>query len=191
MTLFLFDVTPGGRREVMREKSSTWIDVYDFYAGVNDMMSFPAGSHEFFWLSDRDGWQHIYRYDYSGRLIKQVTTGAWSATRIEGVDPAAQQIFYTSTEASPLQRQLYRIGFDGTGKTRVTTTEGTHAIDMSPGARWFIDRWSSTRQPLQVELWSAAGRKVRTGGRCARSRTTRGRRRGSPRTRSRRNRRSR
>jgi dipeptidyl-peptidase-4 len=50
------------------------------------MMSFPAGSTQFFWLSDRDGFQHVYRYDYSGKLINQVTSGDWSAIRIEGAN---------------------------------------------------------------------------------------------------------
>ncbi|MDQ6770052.1 MAG: DPP IV N-terminal domain-containing protein [Gemmatimonadota bacterium] len=160
--LFFFDVRMGGRRQVMTETSKTWIDVYDFYAGVDDMMSFPANSHEFFWLSDRDGYQHLYRYDYSGELVNQVTRGSWNAARVEGSDAKSQTIYYTSTEASPLQRQLYSIRFDGTNQRRITTTEGHHRINMSPGATYFIDRYSSLKQPTQVELWTAAGEKLRT-----------------------------
>ena len=162
MKLFFFDVKTGGRRQVMTETSKTWLDVYDFYAGVDDMMTFPSDSHEFFWLSDRDGFQHLYRYDYSGKLINQVTRGNWSATRIEGSDAKGQTIYYTSTEASPLQRQLYSIRFDGTNKRRITTAEGNHRINMSPSATYFIDRYSSLKQPTQVEVWTAAGQKLRT-----------------------------
>ena len=162
MKLFFFDVRTGGRREVMTQTSNTWIDVYDFYAGVDDMMTFPSDSHEFFLLSDRDGFQHLYRYDYSGKLVNQVTRGNWSATRIEGSDPRTQTIYYTSTEASPLQRQLYSVRFDGTGEHRITTAEGNHRINMSPTATYFIDRYSSLHQPTQVELWSASGQKLRT-----------------------------
>jgi len=162
MKLFFFDVRTGGRREVMTETSKTWLDVYDFYAGVDDMMSFPVNSREFFWLSDRDGYQHLYRYDYSGKLINQVTRGNWNATRIEGSDAKAQTIYYTSTETSSLERQLYSIRFDGTGKRRITTAEGNHRINMSPNATYFIDRYSSLKQPTQVEIWTAAGQKLRT-----------------------------
>ena len=161
MKLFFFDVKTGGRREVMSESSKTWIDVYDFYAGVEDMMTFPTDSHEFFWLSDRDGYQHLYRYDYSGKLINQVTHGPWMATRIEGSDAKSQTIYYTSTEASPLQRQLYSIRFDGTGEKRITTVEGMHRIDMAPTATYFIDRYSSVTEPLHVEIW-APDHKLRT-----------------------------
>ncbi|HXD48632.1 MAG TPA: S9 family peptidase [Gemmatimonadaceae bacterium] len=162
LKLFFFDVRTGGSRQVFEETSKTWIDVYDFYAGVQDLMSFPAGSHEFLWLSDRDGHQHIYRYDYSGKLIQQVTRGDWNVTRIEGTDAASQTIYFTSTNPSPLERQLWRVKFDGSGLTRVTTTAGRHQIDMSPDAKYFIDNWSSTAQPAQIELWSTASGKLRT-----------------------------
>ncbi len=162
LKLLFFDVNTGGSRLVFEETSKTWIDVYDFYAGVQDLMSFPPGAREFFWISDRDGHQHIYRYDYSGQLIQQVTHGDWSVTRIEGVDAAAKQIYFTSTNPTPLERQLWRISFDGTGLERITTAPGRHEIDMSPNAKFFVDDWSSTTQPVQVELWSTSGGKLRT-----------------------------
>ena len=161
MKLFFFDVHTGGRRLVMTQRSDTWIDVYDFYAGIQDFLSFPEGLHEFFWMSDQDGWQHIYRYDYSGRLINQVTRGRWIATRIEGIDPRRRMIYYVSTQDSPLQRQLYAVRFDGGGSRRLTTTPGTHRIDMSPDTRYYIDRWGSTRQPRQVELWATGSRLIK------------------------------
>jgi dipeptidyl-peptidase-4 len=124
-------------------------------------MSFPAGKNEFLWISDRDGWQHIYRYDYAGKLLNQVTGGRWSVTRIEGTDAQRGLIYYTSTEASPLERQLYVIGFDGKGRRRLTTTAGTHSIDMSPDTRYYLDRWSNVGQPRQVELWATGGRMLK------------------------------
>jgi len=162
MKLLFFDVTTGGSRQVMEETSKTWIDVYDFYAGVLDLMSFPEKSHEFFWVSDRDGFQHIYRYDYSGKLVQQVTHGSWSVARIEGTDANAQTIYFTSTNPTPLERQLWQIKFDGTGLKRITTAGGRHSINMSPNARYFIDTWSSTTQPKQVDLWSTTSGKLRT-----------------------------
>jgi dipeptidyl-peptidase-4 len=157
MKLYFFDVRTGGKRMVMTESSDSWIDVYDFYAGVEDLLTFPEGSTQFFWISDRDGWQHIYRYDYSGRLMNQVTRGSWSVTRVEGIDARAQTIYYSSTQASPLQRQLYSVKFDGTAPRRITQAQGTHSINMSPDAQYFIDSWSSARQPRQVEMWTTAG----------------------------------
>ena len=161
LKVFFFDVRTGGRRLVFADSSRTWIDVYDFYAGIPDMMSFPEGLKEFFWISDRDGWQHVYRYDYAGRLVNQVTRGTWSVTRIEGIDPKARTLYYSSTQVSPLQRQLYAVRFDGTGPRRLTTTEGTHSIDMSPDTRYYIDRWSARTEPRRIELWATGGQMLR------------------------------
>jgi len=113
-------------------------------------MTFPGNSSEFFWLSDRDGFQHLYRYDYSGKLINQVTQGNWSVTRVEGSDAPQQTIYYTSTEASPLQRQLYSVRFDGSNEKRITTVSGNHRINMSPTATYFIDRYSRIVNELEV-----------------------------------------
>lgn len=117
-----------------------------------------------YWTSDRDGYNHIYRYAYDGELLNQVTQGDWVVTRVEGVDPEALTIYYTSTEESPLERHLYAIAFDGTGRRRVTEARGTHRIDMGPRARFYIDRWSNTETPTRVELWTTdeGGRKLET-----------------------------
>ena len=165
MKLYFFDVRTGGKRLVMTETSDTWIDVYDFFGGVPHLMTFPAGATQFFWISDRDGFQHLYRYDYSGRLVNQVTRGRWSVTRVEGIDPRTQTVYYVGTEAAPTQRQLYSIRFDGTQPRRITQTPGQHQINMAPSTQFFIDRWSSTRQPRQVEMWqttATGGQMLRT-----------------------------
>jgi dipeptidyl-peptidase 4 len=164
MRLFFFDVRNGQGRQVMEERSDSWIDVFDFFAGIDHFLYFPYGVREFFWLSDRDGFPHLYRYDYDGRLLNQVTEGAWAVTRVEGVNPESRTIYYTSTEVSPLERHLYLVRFDGTGKARLTTARGTHSIDMAPSTRYYIDRWSNTETPRQVELWTTedGGRKLAT-----------------------------
>ena len=162
LKVFFFDVTSGERRLLFEEKSDAWIDVFDFFADVQDYLYFPEGARELFWISDRDGQQHIYRYDYDGKLLNQVTQGPWVVTRVEGIDPLTQAIYYTSTESSPLERHLYAIRFDGTGKRRLTQTRGTHSVDVSPNGRYYIDSWSNVQQPRQVELWSTDGEKLAT-----------------------------
>jgi dipeptidyl-peptidase-4 len=164
LRVFLFDVRTGERTQVLEERSSAWIDVFDFFAGVDDYLYFPEGVEEFFWVSDRDGYNHLYRYDYGGRLLNRVTEGEWVVTRVEGIDASSRTIYYTGTEESPLERHLYAIGFDGKGKRRLTRERGTHAIDMGPGGRYYIDRWSNTETPKQVELWTTegGGRKLAT-----------------------------
>ena len=154
LRLYFFDVRSGERRLVMEERSDAWIDVFDFFAGVQHYFLFPEGLREFFWISDRDGYNHLYRYSYDGELLNQVTSGEWVVTRVEGIDAQTGTIYYTGTEESPLQRHLYTVDFDGRNKQRLTSVAGTHAIDMSPNMDYYIDTWSSSSRPRQVELRS-------------------------------------
>jgi dipeptidyl-peptidase-4 len=157
LQLHFFDVRSGERRLVMEERSEAWIDVFDFFANILHYFHFPPDVDEFFWISDRDGYNHLYRYSYDGRLLNQVTTGPWVVTRVEGVDPEYETIYYTGTEETPLERHLYAIDFDGRNKRKLTTEAGTHSIDMSPSTDFYLDTWSSTTRPRQVELWSTEG----------------------------------
>lgn len=154
MKLFFFNVVTGARRLVMQEKSKTWIDVYDFYAGVNNMIYFPKKIHQFFWLSDRDGWQHLYRYSYSGKLLNKVTKGKWCVTKVEGINTRKKKIYFASTKVSPLQRQLYSISFNGKHMRQISKAEGRHRFNMSPNTKYYIDTYSNVHEPKQVEVWT-------------------------------------
>src|SRR5699024_2033227 len=149
------DVSNGRSKLIMEEQSyDGWIDVFNFFAGVDHMFYFPDNSKEFFWISDRDGWSHIYRYDYKGNVKNQVTRGNWEVSKVNAIDYANNRIYYTSTETSPLQRQLFSIRFDGTDKQRLTQEKGTHNISMGLNGKFYIDRYSSTTIPTLVELRS-------------------------------------
>ena len=152
--LFFFDVATGNRELIFEERSDTWLDVYDFFAGIEHFFFFPEGLEEFHWISDREGYQHLYRYDYDGNLLNQVTSGPWNVIRVEAVDLESRTIYYTSAEDSPLERQLYAVAFDGSGKRRLSEGRGRHGFDVSPNGAFYLDRWSNTETPRQVELRS-------------------------------------
>lgn len=153
IALYLFDTDNGIGERIFEEKAEQgWIDVFDFFSGRQDNFYFLMDREEFFWLSDRDGWRHLYRYDYRGKLLNRVTGGEWEISDVHRVDTESERIWYESTEASPLERHLYSIGFDGEGKIRHSGESGRHSFDVSPDGRWYIDRFSNTGQPLQVEL---------------------------------------
>ncbi len=154
LKLYFFNVVDGSRRLVMEEKNNTWVAIFNFYTGVNDMMFFPEKTKEFFWISDRSGYYQIYRYDYDGKLINQVTKGNWDVIKVLGINPNTQTIFYTSAEASPLEEQLYSIKFDGSDEQRLSPSAGFHQFNLSPNTKYYIDSYSSIDQPRQVELWN-------------------------------------
>jgi dipeptidyl-peptidase-4 len=162
LKLFLANVRTGDAKQIMEEKSKAWVDVFDFFAGIMHYFYFPADSQEFFWVSERDGWAHIYRYDYSGKLVNQVTKGNWEVVFVHNIDAKNKKIYYTSTEQSALDRQLYVVDFDGKNKRKLTQTPGRHKIDFSPNSQFYIDRFSNVTTPLQVELWDTKGSKIKT-----------------------------
>ncbi len=155
LDLYFYDAETGRGTHIMEENSSDgWIDVYDFFAGIDDYFFFPEERDEFFWISDRDGFKHIYRYGYDGELINQVTSGNWEVTNVHAVNSGQNRIYYESTEVSPLERHLYSIGFDGSGKRQYSDEPGRHSFDMGPDGRFYLDSWSNTKTPTQVELWT-------------------------------------
>jgi len=161
LKLYFFDVTTGSRRLVMEEKNNTWVAIFNFYTGVDDMMFFPENVKEFFWISDRSGYYHIYRYDYDGKLINQVTNGNWDVIKVMGINPETKTIYYTSAEASPLEEQLFSIKFNGSDEKRLSTAKGYHEFNLSPDSKYYIDSYSNINQPRQVELWSTGGKMIK------------------------------
>nr|WP_293839348.1 S9 family peptidase [uncultured Arsenicibacter sp.] len=161
LKLFMANGRTGEARQIMEETSKAWVDVFDFFAGILHYFYFPAGVQEFYWVSERDGYAHLYRYDYTGKLLNQVTKGNWEVTYVHHIDPKAKKVYYTSTEVSPLERQLYVVDADGKNRRRLTNTAGKHAVNFSPNGQYYIDRYSNVSTPTQVELWDTKGTKIK------------------------------
>jgi len=162
MKLYFFNVKTGEHHVVLEEKNSTWVAIFNFYTNVNDMVYFPEKSKEFFWVSDRSGYYHIYRYGYDGKLINQVTQGNWDMIKVSGIDAAAKKIYYLSAEDGGLEQQFYSINFDGSGKTKLSTVPGFHDINMSPNTHYYLESYSNVTTPLHVNLCDNSGKLLQT-----------------------------
>ncbi len=161
MKLFFFNVKTGERRLGMEEKNNTWVAIFNFYTNVNDMIFFPEKIREFFWVSDRGGYYQIYRYNYDGKLMNRVTNGNCDVIKVMGINPDKGVVYYTSTQTSPLEDQLYSIRFDGTHEERLSKAPGYHQFNMSPNCRYYVDTYSNVSEPRQVELWNTDGKMVK------------------------------
>lgn len=161
MKLYFFNVKTGEHHVVIQEQNKTWVAIFNFYTDVNDMIYFPEKTKEFFWVSDRSGYYHIYRYSYDGKLIGQVTKGDWDVIKVTGINAVAKKIYYLSAEASPLEQQFYSINFDGSGKTKLSDVAGFHDIDMSPNTKYYIDEYSNISTPDHVGLYSDQGKNLK------------------------------
>jgi len=162
LKLSFHDAVSGEGKLIMEEQSEAWIDVFDFFAGINDLFFFPKDSKEFFWISDRDGWSHLYRYNYEGKLINQVTSGEWEVVLVHAVDAKSNTIYYSSTEDSPLERQLYSINYKGSKKKKLTQQAGRHHIDMAPNGQYYLDRYSNINTPTRIGLYDSKGKEVKS-----------------------------
>jgi dipeptidyl-peptidase 4 len=153
LKLYFCDAKTGTAKQILEEKTENWIDIFDFFAGVIDYFFFPVGNKEFFWISERDGFAHIYRYDYTGKLINQVTKGNWEVVSMHSIDTKNNKLYYISTEKSPMERQLYEISLDGKNKKQLTQADGRHRINFSPNGKYYTDSYSNISTPRQMELW--------------------------------------
>jgi dipeptidyl-peptidase-4 len=158
LDLLFADIDTGKTRTVLTETSNTWID-------LNDELSFLKNSREFIWASNRDGYTHLYLYDYDGHLIRQLTAGKWVVDdfrkrAIMGIDEKSRTVYFAATEKGPTERHLYRTSLDTADPSqvqRITQDEGVHGIAMSPDARFYVDTFTSSAQPPQSSLHSADG----------------------------------
>jgi len=158
LDLLFADIATGRTRVVLTETSDTWI-------GLNNDLSFLKKSREFLWTSSRDGYPHLYLYDDDGHLIRRLTAGNWSvndfASRaVKGIDEKKRLVYFAATEKSPTERQLYSTSLDTQEPRkvqRISQNDGVHGIAMSKDTRFYIDNFTSSRQPPQISLHSTDG----------------------------------
>ena len=112
---------------------------------------------EILWMSERDGWKHLYLYDgESGDVIRQVTEGEWVVRDVEHVDEERREITFAASgmdpDDDPYFVHFYRIGFDGEGLTRLTDADGDHSIVFSADRDHYLATWSRVDHPPVTEL---------------------------------------
>ncbi len=161
LKLYLFDVVTGKKSMIMEENNEAWIDIFDFFAGELHLFYFPEDLDSFFWISDRDGYSHIYQYDYEGNVLGQITSGAYDVVAIQAIDPAKKTLYYLSCERSPMERSLYSVKFNGKGKKELTLAPGNHRVNMAPAGRYYIDSYSDTQTPSTIDLYDGKGKLVK------------------------------
>ncbi len=153
LDLLIADAATGSTRVALTEKDASWVN-------VGDELYFFRDGERFLWSSERSGYRHLYLYDRDGKQLGQITRGEWEVTALDAVDEAKGVVYFTATEKSPIERQLYRAALDGSGLTRLTKDEGTHAATFSPTASAFVDNYSNAAAPARQELYRADGTRV-------------------------------
>ena len=144
-TVLLADTTTGKTKELFKDTDSAWVDTCDYDIDVND------GKH-FIWLSEKDGWRHVYLVDAQTGEMKLVTPGQFDA--FELVRVAGDWVYFIATPDKPTERYLYRAPLTGGESTRLTPASfvGTNSYDISPDGTVASHTYSSFGQPPTTNL---------------------------------------
>jgi dipeptidyl aminopeptidase/acylaminoacyl peptidase len=146
------DAATGGVAVIVDEHSETFID----YAG-KQYLRYLDDSQEIIWMSERDGWNHLYLVDAeTGQVKHEITQGPWVVRSVERVDESQRQIWFRAGGVYPDQDPYFvhycRANFDGSGFVILTAGDGTHAVEFSPDGRYFLDQWSRVDLPPVTQL---------------------------------------
>lgn len=155
LRIIAVDARTGRARAIVDERSDTFID----YSGKM-FVDYLDATGEIVWMSERDGWNHLYLYDAnSGEVKAQITRGGWIVRGVDAVDGDKRQIWFHAGGIRPGQDPYFihycRVNFDGTGMVVLTEANGDHSVQFSPDRRFLIDFWSRVDFPPVTELRSA------------------------------------
>ncbi|MDH5384464.1 MAG: S9 family peptidase [Candidatus Aminicenantes bacterium] len=154
------DASTGKARSDINEEAETFF----CYSGKKYRSDIQDGK-EIIWMSERDGWNHLYLYDGANGAVKnQITRGEWVVRRVEKVDEEARQIYFSASGMNagqdPYFVHNYRINFDGTGLTPLTEGDYTHSVAFSSDMAYYVDTWSRVDVPPVMELRRTSDQKV-------------------------------
>jgi dipeptidyl aminopeptidase/acylaminoacyl peptidase len=159
------DAATGKTRTLIEETSSTFINYeplvstqYD--TGKRFRKDLGDGS-EIMWASERDGWEHLYLYDgHSGEVKEQITHGEWVVRGVDRVDEKAREIYFSASGKNPDEDPYfvhgYKIGFDGSGLTELTSVAANHSLSYSDDGQFYLDTYSRIDLAPVMELHRTA-----------------------------------
>ncbi|MCD4732357.1 MAG: S9 family peptidase, partial [Bacteroidales bacterium] len=116
---------------------------------------------QFIWMSEGDGYQHLYLYNTAGKLVKQLTSGNWVVSEFLGIDSKEKKVFFRGTKASPLEQNIYSVEIKSGKITRISPDHGTHKGIPSFSGEYMIDSYSSTDVAKEYKLLNGDGKVVR------------------------------
>jgi dipeptidyl-peptidase-4 len=127
------------------------------YIDITDNLTFLA-DNSFIWTSEKDGYNHIYHYNFSGKLINQITKGNWEVTKYYGFNENKKTIYYQSVENGSINRGVYSISLKGRNKKLLSNNEGQNTAAFSKNLNYFINTYSSAETPPIYSLFSGKGK---------------------------------
>lgn len=155
MELLLADVRTGAIKPLYTEEDEAYVEVPETWMFLKD------GKHMLL-TSEKDGYNHIYMYDLSGKLVRQITTGAYDVTSVCSVDEKSGLVYYLSHESSPINNELYSIDFKGKKKTKLSEKPGWYTASFSNNSKYYISTFTDANTPPVYALYTSKGKLLKT-----------------------------
>lgn len=129
---------------------------HDKYVEPENPVYFIPGKSQFLWLSERDGYNHLYLYDENGNLIRQVTQGAWVITQVHGLSPDGKYVYYSSTAQEAINRVVQRASLVNPGQIETLNPPitGTHSPVFNNSFTAFLNNFSNMETPRKIYVVS-------------------------------------
>ncbi len=154
----LFVAQPTGAvQSIYTETDKAWIDVKARWADDPTGWEWVDGGKSFLWVSEKDGWRHLYKLSRNGKQETLLTPGPYDMATLELIDEATGYAYLTASPQNPTQRYGYRIRLDGSGQLEPLSPQnqpGTHSYDIAPGGRLARHSFSSHTVPPQSDFVS-------------------------------------
>ncbi|TVR82632.1 MAG: S9 family peptidase [Saprospirales bacterium] len=144
LSVWLIEPESGEKRVLLQETNP-------YYINMHDNLTFVYGREQFIWTSEKDGFNHIYLYDFNGNLIRQLTKGEFDVTAFYGYDPEREQIFFQAAAVDPMNREIYAVSIEGGDKKLIAGEAGVNTAGFSSTFDYYIlDHSTATRPAIHT-----------------------------------------
>lgn len=153
LRLYFVDTKKNSSTLVLKETDKAYVDIHDNLTFLTD--------HSFIWTSEKDGFNHIYHYDKTGKLKNQLTKGNWEVTNFYGIDEKNKVVYYQSVEDGSINRSIYSVSLSGKNKKRLNSQIGSNSATFSKNYQYFINTFSDVNTPAYYTLHKNSGEKIK------------------------------
>jgi len=142
LEILFADAVSGMSKVIYTEENKYYIE-----DGNYDNITFLDDGKRIVMTSELSGFNHLYLYNIEKQEMQPITSGEWDVTDLIGVDQDKEKVYFQSAEVSPMDRNVYVVGFNGKGKKDLTPKAGSNSARFSSNYKYFIKTWSDANTP--------------------------------------------
>lgn len=143
-SMFYVNPKSGVSKLILKEENKCYVD-------SEWLSSIRFSASGFTYVSEQDGYAHVYLYSPTGVMLRQITKGNWDVTKLIGYDEATKTTYYESAEESPIRRSVYKIDAKGV-KTKLSKQVGTNSAAFSANYAYYVNRFSNATTPMKITV---------------------------------------